>query len=73
MVKSKWEKIKAGDFFIVDGFIDNTTLLYQKINEKNGYNCVLLNTGELCLIYIPADSNKTFQKVEVTFDITPTN
>jgi hypothetical protein len=74
MAHVKWDKLKEGDFFISETLKDlHGTLLYQKIKQTGtGYNAVLLNSGELCQLYIPADSDKTFQKVEVTFDIKPT-
>jgi len=74
MANVKWDKLKEGDFFINEALQElHGTLLYQKIKQTSaGYNAVLLNKGELCQLYIPADSDKTFEKVEVTFDIKPT-
>lgn len=71
MANVKWEDLSVGDFFTANINMGVDTLLYQKINETDkGHNAVLLNKGELSCLYI--DSNKTFEKVEVTFDIKPT-
>lgn len=68
---TKWEDIKVGDFFTANINMGEDTLLYQKVAKKNDtqgvYNAVLLNTGELCNIYIGSKSK--FQTVEVAFDI----
>lgn len=62
--------LNEGDFFAADLSFQKETLLYQKIKPTgSGYNAVLLNTGELCCIYT---DNQKFEKVEVTFDIKPT-
>jgi len=74
MANVKWDKLKAGDFFSVALNSEPNPLLYQKIKTtSHGYNAVLINTGDLCQLYIPADSDKTFEKVEVTFSLKPTN
>lgn len=74
MANVKWDKLKAGDFFSVTLNSELTPQLYQKIKTtSHGYNAVLINLGELCQLYIPADSDKTFEKVEVTFSLKPTN
>jgi hypothetical protein len=72
MANAKWDKLKVGDFFTVDIAISKEPLLYQKIEVLNSmlHNTVLLNTGELCNLYIGPET--TFEKVEVTFDIKPT-
>lgn len=71
MANVKWDKLKPGDFFAVDISICEEPLLYQKIEEESMYqNAVLLNTGQICNLYI--GPNTTFEKVEVTFDIKPT-
>jgi hypothetical protein len=71
MAQVKWEKIEAGDFFTANINMGQDTLLYQKIRVPDVlHNAVLLNTGELCNLYIGSDT--TFEKVEVTFDIKPT-
>lgn len=67
-MKVKWNKINVGDFFFVE-FEEMGTLLYQRITERDGYNAVLLNTGELCQIYTSEHSEKLYEKVTVTFDI----
>ena len=71
MAKSKWVDIEVGDFFVSDCQVDNKPYLYQKVDSKkaNGYNAVLLNTGELCNLYISSNPETAFQKVEVTFEI----
>lgn len=74
MAKSKWEEIEVGDFFTANINMGVDTLLYQKIAQKNTSqevgNAVLLNTGEVCNIYINPET--TFEKVEVTFSFKPT-
>jgi hypothetical protein len=72
MAKSKWVDIEVGDFFVPECQDDNNRpFLYQKVDSKkaNGYNAVLLNTGELCNLYIGSNHETAFQKVEVTFEI----
>lgn len=74
MANVKWNKLKTGDFFAVAMHSELTTLLYQKIKTtSHGYNAVLINSGALCQLYIAADCNQTFEKVEVTFSLKPTN
>jgi hypothetical protein len=74
MANVKWDKLKVGDFFSVNINMGQDTLLYQKIKQTDtGYNAILINSGDLCQLYIPADSDKTFEKVEVTFSLKPTN
>ena len=70
-MKSNWEDINIGDFFIPDLVLNGDTFLYQKIDEQkhNGYNCILLNTGELCNIFINPNIQEHFVKVEVTFNL----
>jgi hypothetical protein len=69
-MKVPFKKLEVGDFFTVNINIEEDTLLYQKIKQtENGYNAVLINTGELCQLYIPADSDKTFDKVEIHLEI----
>ena len=72
MANSKWDKLKVGDFFAVDMAISEGPLLYQKIQVPNNvlYNAILLNTGEVCNLYIGPET--AFEKVEVTFAIKPT-
>jgi hypothetical protein len=65
-MKSKWNKIHIGDFFVADFKIDGNLSIYQKIKPLGEYNAVLLNTGELCCLYT---ENQTFEKVEVSFDV----
>lgn len=72
MANVKWNKLKAGDFFTVDlPAMYEEPFLYQKIEQQSLYhNAILLNTGELCNLYIGPET--AFEKVEVTFDIKPT-
>jgi hypothetical protein len=64
----KWTDLNPGDFFFIE-VEEYGSMLYQKIMPKNGYNAVLLNSGELCLLHTPDHSNKLYQKVTVTFNI----
>ena len=74
MANVNWDKLKVGDFFSANINMGQDTLLYQKIKQTDGgYNAVLINSGDLCQLYIPADSDKTFEKVKVTFSLKPTN
>jgi hypothetical protein len=71
MANVKWNKLKPGDFFTVDINISNEPLLYQKIKQESLYhNAILLNTGEICNLYIGPET--AFEKVEVTFSFKPT-
>ncbi len=65
-----FKELEVGDFFVVNISDESLPHLYQKIKQtNNGYNAVLINTGELCQLYISADSEQTFEKVEVDFEI----
>jgi len=66
-MKVVWDKIEQGDFFFIE-IEDFGSLLYQRIQEKDGYNAVLLNTGELCQLYT-ANPKTLYHKVTVTFSI----
>ena len=72
---TKWDDIRVGDFFTANINMGVDTLLYQKISQKRDlqepYNAVLLNTGELCNLYITP--NIEFHKVEVSFEIKDIN
>lgn len=71
MANVKWDKLKVGEFFTANINMGQDTLLYQKIQAPGVlHNAILLNTGEICNLYIGQDV--TFEKVEVTFDIKPT-
>lgn len=71
MAKVKWDKLEAGDFFTANINMGQDTLLYQKIEQESLYqNAVLLNTGQICNLHISPDA--TFEKVEVTFSLKPT-
>lgn len=67
-MKVTWDKIEQGDFFFLE-MGELGTLLYQKVKETNGYNAVLLNTGELCQIFTPNNVDKLYNKVSVSFSI----
>ena len=71
MANVKWDKLKEGDFFVVKSLDEYYGhLLYQKTKQHGVmHTAVLLNTGEICNLYI--GDNQTFEKVEVTFDIKP--
>lgn len=64
--KVTWDKLQQGDFFFIE-FEEYGSLIYQKVSEKNGYNTVLLNTGELCQIHTSPDT--LYSKVTVSFNI----
>ena len=71
MASVKWDNLQAGDFFTANINMGQDVLLYQKIKQDGIFhNAVLLNTGEICNLYI--SDNTTFEKVEVTFSIKPT-
>ena len=70
-MKTHWDKIKVGDFFIPDFTLNKDTLLYQKIDKykSSGFNAILINTGELSRVFINPELKEHFQKVEVSFDV----
>jgi len=71
MASVNWNKLEVGDFFTANINMGQDTLLYQKIQAPGVlHNAVLLNTGEICNLYIAPDSK--FEKVEVTFSFKPT-
>lgn len=71
MARVKWENLSVGDFFIVNISSEKETLLYQKVDETDkGYNTILINEGKHCCV--ASDSLTTFEKVEVTFNVKPT-
>lgn len=71
MANVKWDKLNVGDFFTANINMGQDTLLYQKIEHESLYhNAVLLNTGQICNLYIGPET--TFEKVEVTFSLKPT-
>lgn len=70
MAKSKWRDIPVGDFFTAKFYNeDGEYPLYQKIGRHSyPYNAILLNTGEVCCVA----ETELFERVEVAFDINPT-
>lgn len=71
MANVKWSELKEGDFFTANINMGEDTLLYQKIDQFGTfYNAVLINEGKLCYLHIGPET--AFEKVEVTFDIKPT-
>jgi hypothetical protein len=61
-----WDKISPGDFFFLE-IEELGQLLYQRIKDKESYNAVLLNNGELSCIY--PTPGKLYHKATVSFNI----
>ncbi len=59
-----FKSLNIGDFFIYK--IKEEISIYQKISKYHDYNCVLLNTGQICNIY---EENTTVNKVEIELKI----
>ena len=55
-----FKNLKTGEFFIYK--FDDEVSIYQKIIPQDHYNCVLLNTGQICNIY---EENTQVKKVEI--------
>jgi len=55
-----FKNLKAGEFFIYK--FDDGVSIYQKIIPQDHFNCVLLNTGQICNIY---EENTQVTKVEI--------
>lgn len=55
-----FKSLKTGEFFIHK--FDDDVNIYQKITPQDHYNCVLLNTGQICNIY---EENTQVKKVEI--------
>ena len=71
MAKIKWRDLSVGDFFTTKSYDGKEYPLYQKIDYKAApYNAIYLNTGQVCCI-AETDFN-TYERVEVAFDIKPT-
>ena len=71
MANVKWKDLSVGDFFTANINMGVDTLLYQKVEAPGvNHNAILLNNGTICNLYIGPDT--TFEKVEVTFSIKPT-
>lgn len=73
MAKSNWKDLSVGDFFATKSYDHNGSeyALYQKIDHKAyPYNAILLNNGKVCCIH--ETEFKSFERVEVAFEIKPT-
>lgn len=72
MAKSNWKDLSVGDFFVTKSFDDRFEYsLYQKIDHRtHPYNAILLNNGRVCCIH--ETEFKSFERVEVAFEIKPT-
>jgi hypothetical protein len=70
-MKNKWKDIEVGDFFTVNLKLDSNSLIYQKVDEVKccGYNAFLLNTGQLCFLYINSEDFDQFKKIELNIEI----
>lgn len=64
-----WNKLKKGDFFFYDLGNDLGIHLYQKIKPISDYNCVHINSGDLCKVYEANNENYFYEKVTVNFDV----
>jgi len=71
MATAKWSELQAGDFFTSNINMGKDVILYQKLEHKaQPYNAVVVNKGEVCVI-AETDFN-SYERVEVAFDIKPT-
>lgn len=59
-----FKSLKAGEFFVYK--LEEDISIYQKISPYEHYNCVLLNTGQICNIY---EDNTQVNKVEIELKI----
>ena len=55
-----FKNLKPGEFFIYK-FNDEVSI-YQKIIPQDHFNCVLLNSGQICYMY---EENTHVTKVEI--------
>jgi hypothetical protein len=71
MATAKWTDLVPGEFFTSSVNLKETIDLYQKLDHKaRPFNAVLVNSGCVCII---ADSDfNNYERVEVAFDIKPT-
>lgn len=61
-----WIELKVGDVFQIQNCDHAVKHFYMKIDGKSTpYNCVLLNKGELCNLYV---EGLRFSKVELAFE-----
>lgn len=73
MAKSNWKDLSVGDFFTTKNYDGDGSeySLYQKIDDTVlPYNAILLNTGQVCCIH--QTEFKHFERVEVAFEVKPT-
>lgn len=61
---TQFKDLNAGDFFIFK--LGNEVNVYQKISQQDHYNCVHLNTGQICNVY---EENTKVNKVEIELKI----
>lgn len=59
-----FKSLKAGEFFVYK--LEEGISIYQKISPYDHYNCVLLNTGQICNIY---EDNTKVEKVKIELKI----
>jgi hypothetical protein len=72
MASAKWSELVPGEFFTANINMGQDIVLYQKLCYKaRPFNAVHINTGNVCII---ADTDiNNYERVQVTFDIKPTN
>lgn len=59
-----FKDLNPGDFFIFK--LGEEINIYQKISKYDGYNCVHLNSGQICNVY---EGNTKVNKVEIELKI----
>lgn len=59
-----FKSLAPGDFFTYK--TEDGISIYQKISPYEHYNCVLLNTGQICNIY---EDNTNVEKVKIELKI----
>lgn len=62
-MKTNFKDLNTGDFFIFE--LNGGINYYQKIYPADDYNCIHLNSGNLCKIY---EENTNLEKVNVTIN-----
>jgi len=68
-MKVPWGDLKKGDFFFYNLGEDLGTHLYQKIKPVGDYNCVHINSGDLCNVYASNNKDYLYEKVSVDFNV----